>query len=334
MSVTVLKPGILATLQDSGRHGYQHYGVPASGAMDLFSHRVANILVGNSGDEATLEITLRGPQLRFEKDALIAICGGDLSPAIGGAAVPEGKVVWVRAGSTLDFGACVAGSRAYLAVHGGFDVPPVMGSRSTYDTARIGGLEGRALKKGDVLRFGGATRDAYPALAAALAQSRNGFVFPKWAVNQHIEKLGRTPQIARIIPGRHWEAFGAQAREALSGSEFRIAADSNRMGYRLDGPAIEIGRPLEIVSEAVTFGTIQIPPGGRPIVLMADRQTVGGYPKIAEVASVDLHLLAQLKPGDRLRFELVSLAQAQALCLKREQEYVTIREAVEKHLTE
>ena len=333
MKIRVLRPGMHTTLQDSGRNGYQHYGVPVSGAMDLFSHRVANILVGNRGDEATLEMTLQGPRLEFDQDTLMAICGGDLSPMIGGVAVPEGKAVRVRAGSVLDFGACLAGCRAYLAVRGGFDVPRVMGSRSTYEIAQLGGMHGRALRKDDRLPIAEAAGNIYPVLDAQLARSRLACAFPNWAVNQHIEKLGRTPQMVRIIRGRHWEAFPAISREALTGTEFRIAADSNRIGFRLDGATIDPERPLGVLSEAVTFGTIQIPHGGKPIVLMADRPTVGGYPKIAEVASVDLHLLAQLKPGDRLRFKLVSLARAHALWLAHEREIVTIRDAVETHLT-
>ena len=334
MSITVLKPGMLSTLQDGGRYGFQHLGVPVSGAMDFFSHRIANILADNKTDESTLEITLRGPRLRFEDDALIALCGADLSPTIDGIQAPEGKAVRVRAGAVLDFGDSVAGCRAYLAIHGGFDVPVVLGSRSTYDSARIGGLDGRALRRGDVLSPGNAKSAAYPGLARALAASKRSFAAPKWAVNQHIEKLGRSLQIVRVLAGRHWDAFPAAARDALITQEFRVASDSNRMGCRLEGSRVVAGGPEEILSEAVTFGTIQIPPSGKPIVLMADRQTVGGYPKIAEVATVDLHLMAQLRPGERLRFELVSLALAQALWLKREQEIITIREAVEKHLTE
>lgn len=334
MTIAVLKPGMLSTLQDGGRYGFQHLGVPVSGAMDSFSHRIANILVDNKTDEATLEITLRGPRLRFEREALIALCGADLSPTIDGVAAPEGKALRLRAGSVLDFGDSIAGCRAYLAIQGGFDVPVVMGSRSTYVSASLGGLDGRALRRGDVLSPGSAKAPAYPGLAQMLAASKRSFAAPKWAVNQHIEKLGRSLQVVRILAGRHWDAFPNAARDLLTAQEFRVAPDSNRMGCRLEGPGVLSGGPTEILSEAVTFGTIQIPPSGKPIVLMADRQTVGGYPKIAEVAAVDLHLLAQLRPGDRLRFELVSLAQAQALWLKREQEIITIREAVEKHLTE
>jgi antagonist of KipI len=321
-------------LQDGGRHGFQHFGVPVSGAMDFFSHRIANILAGNGGDEATLEITLRGPRLRFDDDALIALCGADLSPAIDGVPAPEGKALRVRAGAVLDFGDSVAGCRAYLAIHGGFDVPLVMGSRSTYASAGIGGLQGRPLRRGDVLSPGKATSRAYPGLARAIAGSKRSFAAPKWAVNQHIEKLGRSLQFVRILAGRHWDAFPLEARTLLTAQEFRVAPASDRIGCRLEGAQAIAGGPREILSEAVTFGTIQIPPSGQPIVLMADRPTVGGYPKIAEVAGVDLHLLAQLRPGDRLRFEPVSLAQAQALWLKREQEIITIREAVEKHLNE
>ena len=334
MSVSVLKPGMLSTLQDRGRVGFQHYGVPVSGAMDLFSHRIANILAGNSADEATLEITLRGPRLRFEDEALIALCGADLSPSIDGIPVPEGKPVQVSAGAVLDFAEALAGCRTYLAIQGGFDVPPVMGSRSTYETARIGGLDGRALRAADVLPVGRARESAYPALARQLAHAKVRFSAPKWAVNQHIEKLGRTPQIVRVLAGRHWDAFPQASRDALLQNEFRLGAESNRMGCRLQGPAPIAGGPVKVLSEGLAFGTIQIPSSGQPIVLMAERPTVGGYPRIADVASVDLHLLAQLRPGDAVRFELVSLAQAQALWLKREQEIITIREAVEKHLNE
>jgi antagonist of KipI len=332
MNVQVLKGGMLTTLQDSGRHGYQHLGVPVCGAMDLFAHRVANLLVGNTNDEATLEITLQGPRLQFDGDTLIAICGADLSPSVGGVAIPEGRPVRLRAGAVLEFGACLTGCRAYLAAQGGFDVPSVMGSRSTYETARIGGLQGRALRSGDVLPIGKASADRYPGLTSELAKSTSEFVAAQWAVNQHTENIGRSPQIIRILSGRHWDDFPAQSRKILMESEFRVSADSNRMGYRLSGPTVGIESLRAMISEAVTFGSIQIPHGGQPIILMADRQTIGGYPKVADVAGVDLHLAAQLKPGDRLQFELVSLALAQAMGLKREQELLAINEVIEQHI--
>lgn len=334
MSVTVLKSGMLSTVQDRGRYGFQHFGVPVSGAMDLFSHRVANILVGNAADEATIEITLLGPRLRFEHASLIALSGADLSPAIDGQSAPEGKAIRVRAGAVLDFGAAVSGCRCYLGIHGGFDVPVVMGSRSTYETAGLGGLHGRALREADRLPVGAANGAPYPGLTRELEATGRGFCAPKWAVNQHNEDLSRTPQIVRIVAGRHWEAFPPAAHSVLTQSEFRIAPDSNRMGCRLEGQTPLRGGPTQTLSEAVTFGSIQIPSSGNPIVLMADRQTVGGYPKIAEVAAVDLHLLAQMRPGDRLRFVHISLTQAQALWLKREQEILAIGEAVNLRLAE
>jgi antagonist of KipI len=334
MSVIVQHPGMLTTIQDEGRRGFQHYGVPVCGAMDAFSHRVANLLVGNEPGSATLEITLRGPHLTFDKDVLIALCGADLSPVIGNAPVPVGKPVWVRGGSELHFGRCVYGCRTYLAVSGGFDVPPVMGSRSTYLAAGLGGYKGRALQKEDMLSTGTPSLSGYPALKASLQASGWSIALPKWAVSRHEEHLRRSPQIVRIVPGRHWELFDAPARQALTGTAFRVGADSDRMGYRLDGPVIGKATRTETVSEAVTFGTIQVPHDGRPIVLMADRQTVGGYPKIADVASVDLPLMAQLKPGDRVGFREISLAEAQALYLKREQELAAIRDSISKHLNQ
>ena len=332
MSISVLKPGMLSTLQDSGRHGFQHFGVSLSGAMDAQSHRLANLLAGNKSDEATLEITLRGPRLRFERDALIALCGADFAAAIDGTRVAQARPLRVRAGATLDLGTALTGCRAYLAVHGGFAVPQVMGSRSTYEHAHIGGFHGRALREGDALPIGLTQSAPYPLLASALAASKLNFATPRWAVNQHLEKLARTPQIIRIVAGRQWDAFAPAARDTLTSAEFRLAPDSDRMGCRLEGVVLNVQGIEEMLSEAVSFGTIQVPRSGQPIVLMADRQTVGGYPKIAEVISVDLRLLAQLRPGERLRFELISLAQAQALYLQRERENVTIGEAVAKHL--
>ena len=385
MTITVLKPGALSQLQDLGRYGYQHFGVLVGGAMDDWSHRFANALVGNDGNEATLEITLTGPTLRFEEAATIAVCGADLSPRVDGAggslSLPHGRPVLIEAGSQLRFGSRLAGARAYLAVRGGFDVPLVMGSRSTYVRGGFGGLDGRALRKDDVLRIRErapeGTRAGVERLAAATGEGATpaegtttgegtspGEGTIPWAEISTASAAGRfTPlravpdneasgraaltmtvvptaivapvvevaplQTIRIMAGRHWDLFTPEARRLLLESEYRIGGQSDRMGYRLEGPALARARDLEMISEAVTFGTIQVPPDGMPIILMADRQTTGGYPKIASVAGVDLRVLAQMAAPQALRFELLSLADAQRIYLAREREYSHVRHVLE-----
>jgi len=329
MNIEVLKPGVLSTLQDSGRVGFQRFGVPVCGVMDEWSHRVANVLVGNSEHEATLEITLMGPSLRFAETALIAISGADLSPRIGEHALPQGTPVLVRAGSQLDFGRRVAGMRAYLAVHGGFAVARVMDSRSTYVRGAFGGFEGRALRKGDVLPVAASrVEDAFPQLAAKLHAGTLPFATVD-AAPKASAPSGGSPTTLRVMTGQQWDAFTPQARRSLCEAEFRLSPQSDRMGFRLEGPQLALSEPLEMISEAVAFGTMQVPPDGNPIVLMADRQTTGGYPKIASVASVDLPLLAQMTPQQGLRFALISLEQAQALDLARERAIADIGKQVQ-----
>jgi antagonist of KipI len=323
----VHRAGILSTLQDRGRYGYQRYGMPVGGVMDEHSHRLANLLVRNAEEEATLEFTLAGPRIEFTQTTLIAICGGDFSPTIGGRQVPGARPVLVRAGSVLDLAVCRLGCRAYLAVAGGFDVPVVMGSKSTYLPAALGGFHGRALKRGDELPLQPAPNDLYPGLVRAL-QTAEDFVCPKWSVHANAALLAHDHHRIRFIQGRHFALFSEASRAQFLSAEFRIAANSDRMGYRLEGPTLTLSEPGEILPEAVTFGSIQVPPDGRPIVLMANRQTTGGYPLIAEVASVDLPLLAQLPPGDTLRFEPITLEHAQQLYLQREREMALMREGL------
>jgi antagonist of KipI len=327
MSVKVHRAGILTTLQDRGRYGYQRYGMPVGGVMDEHSHRLANLLVGNSEEEATLEFTLAGPRLEFTQSALIAICGGDFAPTISGREVPLSRPVFVRAGSVLDLAVCRLGCRAYLAVAGGFDVPVVMGSKSTYMPASIGGYQGRSLRRGDELQLKQASTTLYPSLQHAL-QTADNFVCPKWSVHANSALLAHDHHRIRFMQGRHFMLFSETSRSQITSAEFRIAADSDRMGYRLEGPSLTLNQPGDILPEAVTFGSIQVPPDGKPIVLMANRQTTGGYPLIGEVASIDLPLLAQLPPGDTLRFEPITLEQSQQLYLQREREMTLMREAL------
>ncbi len=327
MTLRVHRAGILSTLQDRGRYGYQRFGMPVGGVMDEHSHRLANLLVRNAEDDATLELTLAGPRLEFTEGALIAICGGDFAPTIGGQAVPASRPVLVRAGSVLDLAVCRLGCRAYLAVAGGFDVPVVMGSKSTYLPAGIGGFKGRALRRGDELPVQRAPADLYPALHRAL-QSAEAFACPKWSVHANAALLAHDHHRIRFIQGRHFARFSESSRAQFVSAEFRITANSDRMGYRLEGPTLALTEPGDILPEAVTFGSIQVPPDGKPIVLMANRQTTGGYPLIGEVASVDLPLLAQLPPGDTLRFEPITLEHSQELYLQREREMALMREGL------
>jgi len=330
MSMRVLKPGPLSSLQDLGRHGYQRFGVIVGGVMDEWSHRVANLLVGNAPQEATLEITLMGPSLVFEQAALIAIAGADLSPRIGEAPVPQGVPVLVRAGSQLDFGRRVAGCRTYLAVHGGYPVAPVMGSRSTYLRAGFGGFEGRALRKGDLVPVGdGDPRSVFPALAKRLDADAAAFAAFRAGEFEPVVQPDRARERIRIVAGQQWDAFTDEAHARFLGSGFRVNANSDRMGYRLDGPGLALRAPLEMISEGVAFGTVQVPPDGNPIVLMADRQTAGGYPKIAAVASVDLPLIAQAVPQQELRFERIGLDDAQRVYIEREHGIDRIRRSIE-----
>jgi antagonist of KipI len=327
MSLKVLRAGILSTLQDRGRYGYQRYGMPVGGVMDEHSHRLANLLVGNAEDEATLEFTLAGPRLEFTQTALIAICGGDFAATIGGREVPAARPVLARAGSVLDLAVCRLGCRAYLALAGGFDVPVVMGSKSTYLPASLGGFHGRALRRGDELTVQPAPAHLYPALHRAL-QTAEDFVCPKWSVHANAALLAHDHHRIRFMQGRHFALFSEASRTQFISAEFRIAANSDRMGYRLEGPTLSLTEPGEVLPEAVTFGSIQVPPDGKPIVLMANRQTTGGYPLIGEVASVDLPLLAQLPPGDTLRFEPITLEQSEQLYLQRERELALMREGL------
>lgn len=323
MTLTVIEPGLQTQLQDEGRWGWQRDGVPVGGAMDPWSHRLANLLAGNAGDEATLEILMTGPKLRLDRGATIAVAGADLSASIDGHELPMHQCIHVPAGAVLAFGRRRAGLRAYLAVAGGFDVPPVLGSRSTYVRGGFGGLGGRALRPGDVLPLG------RPAAPGPAGTARRPFeAAPSPALGELLPLPDPAPDAcatAAVLRGEHWDRFSAETRHALLAQAWRIGSQSDRMGYRLQGTALQCAAGEELLSEGVGFGTIQVPPDGQPIVLMAERQSTGGYPKIAHVASVDLPMLAQLAPGQRLRFKLVGMDLAQALIEDRERSHAQLR---------
>ena len=246
--IDVLKPGVQSQLQDLGRYGHQHLGVPVGGAMDEWSHRLANLIAGNPNDEATLEIVLMGPSLKFESAAQIAITGAELSPRLNGEPVAINRRVAVPAGAQLDFGRRIGGLRAYLAVQGGFAVEPVMGSRSTYVRGGFGGFQGRALRKGDVLETGAAAATGASAAASAVTID---------ARLPSTDPAAVTP--LRVVAGEHLASFSAEAQALLHDAVYKISPQSDRMGYRLDGPALERSSAVELISEAMGFGTIQVP---------------------------------------------------------------------------
>ncbi len=317
MSITVLRPGLLSTFQDHGRHGHQYLGVPVGGAMDQRAHELANLIAGNAEDAATLEITLAGPVLRFDAPSCIALTGADLSPTVNDKPIPMGRPVVMRAGDVLAFGARRNGMRCYMAWYGSVVLPSVLGSQSTHLRSGLGGFHGRALQKGDVLTL---NRILKPDTCDTLTADLNALAIylPSTLANN------RRPRL-RVMRGPHTNLFTSEAVHNLLQSEFRIANESDRMGYRLQGPKLALREERQLLSEGATFGSIQVPADGAPIVLMADRQSIGGYPKIAHVATVDLPQLAQCMPGETVLFEEISLAQAQQQDNLREQALASLR---------
>jgi antagonist of KipI len=302
MSVRILRPGLLTTVQDRGRHGYQRVGLCPGGAMDPVALALANALVGNPPDEAALEITVIGPELVFEVDTLVAVCGAEFDTSF-----PHNRPVLARAGTRINAGRATRGARAYVAVAGGFAVDPVLGSRSTYLPGQFGGYEGRALKHGDVL----ALREPEAVQRfSSLKNARDGSV--RWSAPP-LTLPDREPILVHVIEGQHFASFDANSQRAFFDTVWRVAPDSNRMGFRLSGPPL--GRPQgdEILSGPTCLGSVQVPPSGVPIALMADHQTTGGYPRIAEIASADVARLAQLAPGGKVHFAKCSLEIAAEL---------------------
>jgi antagonist of KipI len=304
--VAVLVPGLFTTVQDLGRWGHQHIGVAVAGAMDRRAHIAANRALGNDDNAATLEVTLSGPELRFDQPTRIAIAGAALSPSLDGQPVPSETAVACRTGSVLRFGQRLAGARAYIAFDGGVDVPTVMGSRSTHTGSGLGGFEGRALRAGDRVALRPPVRRGAPAAmrAGGPAAIRGG--------GPSSSPLSATPARLRVLPGPQLEHFGADALDTLRRTRFRVSPQSNRMGYRLSGGTLPASNHGEMISDATFAGSIQVPPSGEPILLMVDRQTTGGYPQLAVVIAADLPAAAQLAPDDWVAFEPCDLGIARA----------------------
>jgi antagonist of KipI len=302
----VEKPGILTTVQDLGRHGYRRFGINPGGVMDRTAARLINILLGNDESEAVIEMHFPAPRIIFEANSIMAIGGADFSPEIDGTPMQNWRPASAKKRSVLRFAGKESGNRAYLAVKGGFKIEKWLRSASTNLAASIGGIEGRKLGSGDHLAF-------------RRRLKRGELPSPTSIATSLLPYYSRFPTV-RIVAGAEFESLEKQSQKLLVDQDFSIQNNSNRMGFRLSGEPLSLSKPMELLSSAVSFGTIQLLPDGQLIVLMADHQTAGGYPRVAHVVSYDLPLLAQLGPGDKVAFHLVDHADAEQLTLASERE--------------
>jgi antagonist of KipI len=318
-TIEVLEPGFFTTVQDLGRPGLQRFGMPVSGAMDREALIYGNLLLGNAPGSAGLECTLLGPSLRFSSPAWFAVTGARCAPLLDGKPVPCWHACVAHKGSDLIIGPATAGARINVQVDGGIDVPFVMGSRATYTTARLGGYDGRPLGKGDVVPLLGESRDP----PGALAEDR---VVPPpfgWRPPEYDDQFA-----VRVILGPQDDHFTDEAIAVFLGSAYTVGNESDRMGYRLAGPALKHRVGADIVSDGIPLGAIQVPGHGLPIILMVDRQVTGGYAKIACVISADMPRLAQARPGSRVAFQAVSVKEAHAEARSRAREIEDFAKAV------
>ncbi len=300
MTIRVAKPGFFTTVQDLGRYGYAHLGISPAGAADPLSLRIANLLVGNKENASALEMTLLGATLEFSESAVIAITGASCECKAGPDRVPLNAAVELPAGAVLQCGSMMMGARCYLAVQGGFDVPAVMGSASTFVAARFGGFQGRRLQSGDLLQVG-----------------KEGASPPRSLRSGAPESLCRQGPL-RATKGAQQDWFGPEAFERLFSSTYIVREQSDRAGLRLKGETVRPRERAELLTDGIPLGAIQVPQDGQPIILFVDQQTTGGYPKIANVIAADIHRVGQLRPRDEVRFVEESIPEAvQAL---REQE--------------
>src|SRR5215475_1919766 len=314
MSLIVERAGFFTSVQDLGRTGFRQFGVSLGGALDCFGLRVANLLVGNDEGATGLEITAGGLQLRFEDESVVAWCGGEFDVQIVSTPLPAGHAAHAHAGERLKFGRPQIGCRSWLAVSGGIDVAVVLGSRSTDLRAQFGGFEGRALRDGDVLPVAPWRRSPTPVTD----------ISSRTAPHDWVSSAKRYP-VLRFIRGVDWNRFNSSTLQRFTSEPFAVSPDSDRMGVRLDGPELKREDEIDLISEAVAPGTVQVPPGGKPILLLGDCQTIGGYSKIAHVITADVGIGAQLRAGDSVRFFEVSLEDAHRLLMERERDFERFR---------
>lgn len=320
MAIEVVKPGLLTTLQDPGRAGHAHLGIGRAGAFDVPAMRIANALCGNPGDACALEVTLLGPTLRFDTGTWIAVTGAPMAIDVEGTACPMWAPVFVAAGASVALGATRAGCRSYLGVAGGVDVEPVLGSRSTDVNAKLGPNAGRPLRAGDTLPTGIDTRNGDPATL-------------KWRLDPRPWYSGDSGKPLRLLPGRHLDRLTDISHKQLFSDAFPVHADSNRVGVRMVGPTLECSAPIEMISEGCIPGLLQLPPSGQPIAFGPECPVSGGYPRLGTIAAVDMPRLAQLRPGDALRFQPCTMDEALSALYKRERALDELEAAIRHRLS-
>lgn len=314
MGIRILKGGMLTTVQDLGRTGYQSQGFSVAGVMDVRSFKIANLLLDNPENEAVLEFTLIGPTLEFTSATIIAITGGDFQPTINGEPAPMYTAIYMNKGDILKFGSAKTGSRGYIAFSSYLDIPVVMGSRCTNMKSRIGGFKGRKLQAGDYMNF-------------RIKRRYLPFFLSRKLEPDHFEQDQAT---LRVIMGPQDSKFSKQGIETFLNTEYTVTSEFDRMGCRLDGAFIAPKESSDIISDGIAFGSVQVPSHGKPIILLSDRQTTGGYAKIATVASVDIPKLVQRKTDHKIRFQAITVQEAQELYLKEEKELDKMRKIIHK----
>jgi antagonist of KipI len=326
MNLSILRAGFLSTVQDLGRSGWRQFGVSVGGALDAHALRVANELVGNQEGAAGLEITSGLLRLCFKGDRIIAWCGGEYDVTHRSKNIPSGHSARIAADEELSISGPHHGCRAWLGISGGIDLPVVLDSRATDLRARFGGLDGRALQDGDRLCLG-----ENSSRARVWVKSLSQKMIASWSAPPYWSCPIENDPVLRFVRGAHWKLFRGQAHKAFFTEKFGVTGESDRMGARLEGVKLERRASGDLISEAVAPGTIQVPPNGQPIILLGDCQTIGGYPKIAHVITVDFPIAAQLRAGDRVRFVEVSIPEAHHLLLEREREMERFRVGLSLH---
>lgn len=312
--IKIISPGLLTTIQDRGRWGYQRFGMNVAGVMDDFASRIANLLVGNGQYEAVLEVTLLGVEILFHCDEVISITGSNMSPKINGNPVPLWTSLYVKAGDRLSSSGAINGLRSYIGFSRGLQIPEIMGSKSTFTRGNLGGFEGRKLDKNDEINLGEKNLLSQGSYLPDLYK-------PIYSKEQKI----------RVVLGPQDDYFQKEAIDVFLNSIYTITSEADRMGYRLDGPKIEHIDGPDIVSDGIAFGSIQVPGHGSPIIMMADRQTVGGYTKIATVITPDLSILGQMSPGNTIKFQAITVEESHAIYKEYEEKFIIISDFIKNN---